>query len=228
MTLSGNAIANGLTLDAPAGTNPYTPAQIRSGYGINQLSLDGTGQTIAIVDAYNDPDINLSLDTFDTQFGLTANGPTLFQQYGPAASFLTVLNQSGQSTSLPATDPAGAGADNWEVEEALDVEWVHAIAPGAKIILVEANSQSLADLMAGVVTAAQQSGVSVVSMSWGFAEGQSVFASDEAAYDHDFKVPGVTFVASTGDYGDRPTPEYTRLFTQRRGRGRHQPRSQRR
>ncbi len=93
------------------------------------------------------------------------------------------------------------------MEEALDVEWAHAIAPGAQIILVEANSQSLSDLMAGVATAASQPGVSVVSMSWGFAEGQAVFASDEATYDSVFNVPGVTFVASTGDYG-AADPEY--------------------
>jgi hypothetical protein len=87
------------------------------------------------------------------------------------------------------------------VEEALDVEWIHAMAPGAQVVLVEANSQSLSDLMAAVATAASQPGVSVVSMSWGFPEGQSVFASDEAAYNSDFTTPGVTFVASTGDYG---------------------------
>ncbi len=61
--------------------------------------------------------------------------------------------------------------------------------------------------MAGVATAASQPGVSVVSMSWGFAEGQAVFASDEATYDSVFNVPGVTFVASTGDYG-AADPEY--------------------
>ncbi len=190
---------------------PTRPAQIRTAYGINNLSLDGTGQTIAIVDAYDDPAISQSLDTYDNQFGLTSSGPTLYQQYGPASSFLTVLNQNGQTSSLPATDPSGAGTGNWEVEEALDVEWVHAMAPGAQIILVEANSQSLSDLMAGVVTAANQPGVSVVSMSWGFAEGQSVFAQDEALYDGDFTTPaghqGVTFVASTGDYGTAD-PEY--------------------
>src|SRR5208282_764466 len=108
---------------------------------------------------------------------------------------------------LPGADPSGPGTDNWEVEEALDVEWAHAIAPGARIILVEANSQALSDLMAGVATAASQPGVSVVSMSWGFAEGQAVFATDEAAYDSVFNVPGVTFVASTGDYG-AADPEY--------------------
>ncbi len=155
LTLSGNAIANALSLSSPAGTVAYTPAQIRAAYGINNLSLDGTGQTIAIVDAYDDPAIYQALDAFDTEFGLTSSGPSLYSQYGPASSFLTVLNQNGQSTSLPATDPNGAGTNNWEVEEALDVEWIHAIAPGAQIVLVEANSQSLSDLMAGVATAAE-------------------------------------------------------------------------
>jgi hypothetical protein len=207
MTLSGAAVANGLTLSASAGTVAYSPAQIRDAYGISNLALDGTGQTIAIVDAYDDPSIIQSVDAFDSQFGLTNSGTSLYQQYGPASSFLTVLNQSGQPTSLPGTDPNGAGLDNWEVEEALDVEWVHAIAPGAQIVLVEASSQSLSDLMAAVATAARQPGVSVVSMRWGFAEGQQVFAADEAMYDSYFQVPGVTFVASTGDYG-AADPEY--------------------
>ena len=211
LSISGNAIANGLTLTAPSGSVAYTPAQIREAYGINNLAQDGTGQTIAIVDAYDDPNILQSVDAFDTQFGLAVAGPSLYDQYGPAASFLTVLNQNGQATSLPAVDPNGAGTDNWEVEEALDVEWAHAIAPEAQIILVEASTQSLSDLMASVGTAASQPGVSVVSMSWGFAEGQAVFAADEAAYDSTFNVPGVTFVASTGDYGatDPQYPAYS-------------------
>jgi len=207
LAVSGNGVANTVALNAPSGSVAYMPAQIRAAYGISRLALDGTGQTIAIVDAYDDPSIGQSLDAFDSQFGLAALGPTLYQQYGPASSFLTVLNQIGQATSLPTTDPNGPGTDNWEVEESLDVEWAHAIAPGAQIILVEANSQSLSDLMASVATAASQPGVSVVSMSWGFPEGQAVFAADEAAYDSVFNVPGVTFVASTGDYG-AADPEY--------------------
>jgi hypothetical protein len=65
--------------------------------------------------------------------------------------------------------------------------------------------------MAAVDTAAAQPGVAVVSMSWGFAEGQDVFAADEAAYDSHFQVPGVTFIASTGDYGaaDPQYPAYS-------------------
>ena len=108
----------------------YTPAQIRSAYGVNNLTLDGAGQTIAIVDAYDNPAIYQALDTFDAQFGVTASGPTLYDQYGPSSSFLSVVNESGQAAPLPATDPAGPGTVNWEVEESLDLEWAHALAPG--------------------------------------------------------------------------------------------------
>ena len=207
ITLSGNAIANVATLTAPQGAVAYSPAQVRSAYGVSSLTSYGSGQTIAIIDAYDNPDIFPAIDAFDTQFGLTDSGPSLYDQYGPASSFLTVIGQNGQATALPASDPNGPGTDNWEVEESLDVEWAHAIAPGAKIILVEANSQSLSDLMAAVATAAAQPGVSVVSMSWGFAEGQSVSVSDEATYDAVLEVPGVSFVASTGDHG-AADPEY--------------------
>jgi hypothetical protein len=190
------------------GTIAYTPAQLRTAYAVNNLAYDGSGQIIAVVEAYDTPNIFQAVDAFDTQFGRTTAGPNLYDQYGPAASFLTVLGQTGQlAVPLPAADPTGS----WEAEEALDIEWAHAMAPGAQIIVVEANSQSLADLMAGVVTAAEQPGVSVVSMSWGFAEGQAVLAQDEALYDGDFTTPAghtsVTFVASTGDYGTND-PEY--------------------
>jgi hypothetical protein len=206
MTISGNGVANALSLTSPSGTAAYSPAQILATYGISGLG-DGSGQTIAIVDAYDDPGIYQSVDAFDSQFGLTASATTLYSQCGPASSFLTVLNQEGQATSLPTTDLNGPGAANWELEEALDVEWAHAVAPGAQIILVEADSQALSDLIAGVAAAARQPGVSIVSMSWGFPEGQAVFAGDEATYDSYFNVPGVTFVASTGDYG-AADPEY--------------------
>ena len=206
---SSGDIRNAATVGAPAagsGAVVYSSDQIRTAYGVNNLSLDGTGQTIAIVDAYDDPAIFQSVDSFDQQMSATTGGASLFTQYGSAASFLTVIGQNGGST-LPATDPTGA----WETEIALDVEWIHAMAPGAQIILVEANSQSLGDLMASVGTAASQPGVSVVSMSWGFTEGQSVLAADEAQYDGYLTTPaghqGVTFVASTGDYG-AANPEY--------------------
>jgi hypothetical protein len=210
MNLSGNAIFN--TLSSTSGA--YTPDQIRGAYNINSVPYDGTGQTIAIVDAYDDPVIDLAVDEFDSQFSTTASGSSLYQQYGPASSFLTVMNQDGQASSLPVTDPSGVGVSNWEMEEELDVEWTHAIAPGAQVILVEANSQSLSDLMTAVATAADQPNVSVVSMSWGFQEGTEVLAQDEARYDSYLTTPagheGVTFVASTGDYG-AAVPEYPAL-----------------
>ncbi|HZU35658.1 MAG TPA: hypothetical protein VFA18_07115, partial [Gemmataceae bacterium] len=207
LSMSGQVIANAATLSSPNGTVAYGPAQVRSAYGISSLPLDGTGQTIALVEAYDNPAIFQALDSFDNQFGLTASGSSLYEQYGPASAFVSVLNQDGQTTNLPATDPAGVGGSNWEAEAALDVEWVHALAPGAQIIVVEANSQALPDLMSAVATAAAQPGVSVVSMSWGFPEGLDVLAADEAAYDSTFVKPGVTFVASTGDYGVAD-PEY--------------------
>ncbi len=203
LSLCGNAIAQLTAADGV--TAVYSPAQVRTAYGVNNLSLDGTGQTIAVVDAYDNPAISQALDAFDAQFALTDSGSALDQLYGPASSFLTVVNQRGDVMSPPATDPAGVGADNWEMESALDVEWAHAAAPGAKIVLVEADSQSLSDLMTAARTAAGLPGVSVVSMSWGFVEGVDVLAADEAAYDDYLTTPaghqGVTFVASTGDYG---------------------------
>jgi hypothetical protein len=173
----------------------FSPAQIRHAYGFDQISFnngtvrgDGTGQTIAIVDAYNDPNIASNLATFDSTFGLAA--PSSFR----------VVNQSG-GTVLP------AASASWGLEESLDVEWAHAVAPGSRIVLVEANSASLTDLLTAVNYARNLSGVSVVSMSWGAAE-----FSGESTYDSYFTTPaghaGVTFVASSGDSGSTGAPEW--------------------
>ncbi len=123
----------------------YTPAQIRAAYGFNNVSFgstaaDGRGQTIAIIDAYNDPNITSDLAAFDSKFGIAA--PASFK----------IVNQNG-GTSLPGTDPS----QGWEGETALDVEWAHAIAPGANILLVEANNASDSNLFAAVNYARQQS-----------------------------------------------------------------------
>jgi hypothetical protein len=164
----------------------YSPSTIQSAYGANQVSFgnvtgNGAGQTIAIIDAYFDPSIASDLQKFDSQYGLQA--PPSFTQYV-------------QNGFLP-TD---AG---WSLETALDVEWAHAMAPGANIVLVEAQP-TLNDLFSAVSFASHLSGVSVVSMSWGAAE----FAG-ESSYDSLFTTPaghnGVTFVASSGDSG---TTEY--------------------
>lgn len=154
-----------------------TPAQLSAAYGFALSPDTGAGQTIAIVDAYNDPNIQSDLATFSSQYNL------------PQAN-LTVLNQNGQTTNLPQSDPS------WSLEIALDVEWVHALAPAAKIVLVEANSASVGDLMKAVQTA--EGKANVVSMSWGGSEFQGEQQYDSSAY---FGKPGVTFVAAAGDTG---------------------------
>jgi hypothetical protein len=168
-----------------------TPTQLRLAYGINAVQFgavagDGSGQTIAIVDAYDDPSIVADLTAFDSAFGLQ-NPPTF-----------TVIGQNGSSTR-PGTDPAGPG-NSWAVETSMDVEWAHVVAPKANIVLVEASSDSDSDLFGAINTAKGYAGVSVVSMSWGTTE-----FSGETSYDSYFTTPaghnGVTFVASSGDSG---------------------------
>lgn len=173
---------------ATAAATGFSPSQISQAYGFNQIAFNngaiqgnGSGQTIAIVDAYSQPDIASDLQSFDSAFGL------------PAPPSFHVVNQNGGRT-LPAPD---AG---WGIEESLDVEWAHAMAPGANILLVEANSSSENDLFSAVKYAAPQPGVSVVSLSWGGGE----FGS-ETNFDSVFTTPtghqGVAFVASSGDNG---------------------------
>jgi hypothetical protein len=165
----------------PQSSAPYTPAQISQAYQFNSISFNGVagngrGETIAIVDAYDDPNIQTDLNTFDTNFSL------------PATTVIRV-NQNG-GTAYPGTDPAG----DWEVEESLDVEWAHALAPQATIMLVEAFSANGNDLLAAVAFAAAHA--NVISMSWGGGEW-----SGETTYDSSFAQPGVAYVASSGDSG---------------------------
>jgi subtilase family serine protease len=171
-------------LAASSALQGYTVSQIRHAYGFDQVSGSGAGQTIAIVDAYNDPNIAADLHTFDLKMGI-ADPPSL-----------KVVSQTGGSVGSLKTD------SGWAAEIALDVEWAHAIAPNAKIVLVEANSASISDLMTGVNTARNLAGVSVVSMSWGGSE-----FSGQTKYDSILTTPaghqGVTFVAASGDSGSR-------------------------
>src|SRR5436190_5399225 len=160
-----------------------TPSQIRHFYGFDSLSCSssntcGSGQTIAIVDAFNDPNIQSDLNSFATQFGL----PTCTTSNG----CFTIATPQGS----PRTDRG------WALEISLDVEWAHAIAPGAKILLVESKTNSFANLFGAVDYAASQPGVHQVSMSWGGGE-----FSSEASNDFHFQVSGVTFFASSGDSG---------------------------
>jgi hypothetical protein len=168
-----------------------TPAQMVQAYGVNGISFggvtgDGTGQTIAIVDAYDDPNALSDLQTFDSTYGL-ANPPSFKK-----------LNENG-GTSLPPTDTTDPKGDTWELEESLDIEWAHVIAPKANIILYEASSTSYSDLLThAVTTAAANAAVSVVSMSFGGGLATSLDSTFTTPSSH---VGGVTFVASTGDSG---------------------------
>jgi subtilase family serine protease len=187
------AVSHLIQADSGGSTTPYgkTPSQIRTAYGVGSINFngntgDGTGETIAIIDAYDDPNASSDLDAFDAYFNLP--NPPSFQK----------LNEYGSASSLPGTDPAGPNAENgtWEEEESLDIEWAHVMAPGANIILYEA-SDSGSGLFTAVQSADANSAVNVVSMSWG--GGQSTGeTSYNAAY---FNTSGVTYVASTGDSG---------------------------
>ena len=173
------------------GPTGLSPQQISSAYGVNQITFsggkvagNGAGQTIAIVTAYNDPNITSDLAAFDSHYGLSA-----------PASF-TVKNLGGNTTDA-----------GWALETSLDVEWAHALAPGASILLVEGASSSLSSLFTAVSYASKQAGVSVVSMSWGTTEFWG-----ESSYDSIFTTPaghsGVTYVAASGDSGAWYGPMY--------------------
>jgi len=180
-----------ITAATPYGYTPadtsFTPANLRHAYGLDLLTGDGTGQTIAIIGAYDYPTAFTDLQAFDQQYGLP--DPPSFRR----------VAQDGSTSNYPV-----GTSQIWAEEAALDVQWSHAMAPGANILLVEASSNSYSDLFAGAVNwARNQPGVSVVSMSFG-QTGTGEF-STETPYDQWFTTPtnhaGVTFVASTGDSG---------------------------
>ncbi len=145
----------------------YNPSQIKAAYGIRGT---GAGQTIAIVDAYGSPTIYEDLSTFCRTYRL------------PQAN-LQVHYMGGQGYDA-----------GWALETSLDTELAHALAPGAVILLVVAQSPSLPDLFAAVQYAGQNA--QVVSMSWSGDE-----LSNETTYDSVFQHPGTVFVAASGDYG---------------------------
>jgi subtilase family serine protease len=163
---------------APTG---LSPAQVKSAYNFPTSATAGAGKTIAIVDAFDDPTAESDLNVFSSQFGLpactTANG------------CFSKVNQTG-GKKMPRSDPG------WALEISLDVQWAHAIAPGAKILLVEANSNSFANLLAAEDYA--KTHAQYVSNSWGGSE----FSGEESStYDPHFVQSGVSFFVSAGDAG---------------------------
>ncbi|HET8606817.1 MAG TPA: S53 family peptidase [Gaiellaceae bacterium] len=171
-----DARGNPAASSAPSG---LSPAQIQSAYGFPTSSTAGATQTIAIVDAYDDPSAESDLAVFSSQYGLPA--------CTSANGCFAKVNQNGGSAA-PRKD---AG---WALEISLDVQWAHAIAPGARILLVEASSNSFANLLAAEDYA--KTHAQYVSNSWGGSE-----SSGEAQYDSHFVQSGVSFFVSAGDNG---------------------------
>jgi Subtilase family len=169
--------AAGVSLSDPKG---YGPADIESAYHLSPSA--GAGKTVAIVDAYDDPNAEADLAAYRAHYGLpactTANG------------CFTKVNQNGETANLPVPDPG------WGVEISLDIDAVSAACPSCKILLVEANSSSLADLIPGVRTAARL-GADAISNSYG-SHGEF---SGEQTLERYYKDLPVPFVVASGDYG---------------------------
>jgi len=162
-------------------SGPYglSPSAMKSAYGWSTSMTAGAGKTIGIVGAYNAPTLASDLAVFSSKFGLPA--------CTVASGCLRRVNQTGGST-LPASN---AG---WAFETSLDVEWAHAIAPGAHILVVEANGPTLNNLGPAIDYAKTQA--QYVSMSWGASE-----YSGETAFDTHFSGSTANFFAAAGDGG---------------------------
>ncbi len=173
-TVRPNAIPSG---------NGYGPSQLQAAYGLTSASASlGSGTTVAVVDAYNDPTAASDLAAYRSAAGLPALTSGQFTQY----------NQNGATSPLPATAPA---SDDWTLEESLDVDMVSAICPNCKIDLVEANNDSGTGLYVAEETAATTLAAKYISNSWGGSE-----SSTDTTYDSQyFGVSGVVYTASAGD-----------------------------
>ncbi len=181
-----------VTHDNAPGLNWETPASMGCVYGItgpkginpcaigtSKVNPIGGGGAIALVDAYDNPDAATDLSTFSSWWGL------------PAADFTKVYAQG----TKPGNNPGG-----WSLEEALDIEWAHAMSPDAKIILVEATTTSTTDLLPAEKVAASMvaaDGGGEISNSWSGSE-FSGETSDDSEY---FNTTGVVYFAAAGDNG---------------------------
>jgi len=176
-----NAGGKPLVTSAPAG---YGPEELRSAYGLAGASASaGGGQTIAIVDAYDDPNAASDLAVYRSHYGLP---PCTGSGTDPC---FKKVNQSG-GTSMPRSD------SGWAQEISLDLDMASAICPNCKILLVEATSNSFANLGAAEDYAAAHA--NVVSNSFG---GNEFSAETGLGYDGHFTHPGVAITASSGDNG---------------------------
>ena len=163
----------GSATKVPAG---LIPTQVKSFYNLPASGGDGT---IAIIGAYDDKNIEKDLAAFNKEFSLAE---------------CTTLNGCLEKHKMASSIKSNSG---WAMETTLDVEWAHAIAPGAKILLVEAATPSGKNLLSAIDYAAGRKDASAISMSWGGAE-----FPEELTLDSHFKsVSGAPFFASSGDSG---------------------------
>jgi hypothetical protein len=162
---------------APSG---FGPSDLQSAYALSSSSA-GSGQTVAIVDAYDDPNAESDLATYRSQYGLPA--------CTSANGCFKKVNENG-GTSLPTAD------SGWAEEESLDLDMVSAVCPNCHILLVEANQPSMADLGTAVNTA-DSLGAKYVSNSYGGSEDSTDTSSDSSYFNH----PGVAITVSSGDNG---------------------------
>ncbi len=162
-------------LVAPSG---YGPSDLKSAYA---LPAGGSGQTVAIIDAYDDPNAAADLATYRSQYGLPA--------CTVANGCFKKVNETG-GTSLPTAD------SGWAEEESLDLDMVSAVCPSCKILLVEASQPEMANLGTAVNTAISL-GAKFVSNSYGGSEDSTDTSSDSSYFNH----PGVAITVSSGDNG---------------------------
>ena len=177
----------------------YNPYSIRKAYGLDELiasGADGTGQTIVILDAFGSPTAAADLQAFDAVFGI------------PDPNF-SIVTMPG----TPPFDPHDGNMVGWAEETSLDVQWSHAIAPGANIVLVEAASNNDSDLIAGLNYALDHHLGNVVSMSFGESEafltdkaGRATIHAWEAAFRKAHR-QHVTLFVSSGDQGSTNTAD---------------------
>jgi subtilase family serine protease len=175
-----------LTVHPDIPPSGYGPSSLQSAYNLYSASqIGGGGQTVAVVDAYNDPNANADLSVYRAEYGLPA--------CTVASGCFKIVSETGSTTALPPNAPA---SDDWTAEESLDVDMVSAVCPNCHIVLVEATSPSIADLGTAMNQAVTQ-GAKFVSNSYGASESAAETGWDSSYYDH----PGIAVTASAGDSG---------------------------
>jgi hypothetical protein len=173
------------------------PSELRGAYNLTGAPPPASVQTIAIVDAYDDPTAEADLERYDQQFGL----PPCTREN----QCFRKVNQQGGESPLPRSNSNGEEPEaGWALEVATDIELAHGACPACRIRLVEASSAAFSDLEAAEETAVAALHATEISNSWGgpecaVKEAKRTCVSDSPAFDH----PGVVITVAAGDNGYR-------------------------